>query len=533
MQRLFSPTSTLAFALRPAIPALTFGMLLAAGAGVTTLGALWCMIQLIAGHHSLWLAGALIFGVVSALLSAGASWVNHNAEAQFSGRLRRHVAAHLVRLPPSTLAKYKGEKLKRLVVDDIASLHHMIAHLPSELATFIIVPAITIGLLILSAGLVALLALIPGLVAALFYLVVIPRLAAKQGEARVNVMGNITAAVDDYARGAPVFRIYGAQTGAMADYQNATTHFIGDILERVSKVSTSVAVATSLLQAVCTFAIVYAIGYEWPPENLAAALFFSLAIVTPALKLGHGLDYLATGRAAAQRLTDFLEQSRVPVGNGNIELNTPMPLTLTNVVPSLSTSNQSVPINYQFRSDRVTAVTGISGVGKSTLLRLLAGMEPLHAGDIRLAGMALKEMDETSINRAIMLLPQGAGLLATSIADNLALTAPDATDEDYLAALYCAQLDKPLNTHTSTLSGGEIQRVNLARVFLSPARVILLDEPTSALDSETAFNVFTALRHHAKTNHKTIVMVTHDLTLAELADDKLALKHHHREGEGQ
>lgn len=533
MQLLFSPHSKLALALRPMIPALTIGTLLAAGTGVMALSALWCVIQLIAGYHSFWLAGALIFWILSALLSGSASWINHNAEAQFSGRLKRDVAAHLVRLPPSTLAKYKGEKLKRLMVDDIASLHHMIAHLPSELATFIIVPAITIGLLILSAGPVSLLALIPGLVAALFYLVVVPRLAAKQGEARVNVMGNITAAVDDYSRGAPVFRIYGDQTGAIADYQKATKHFIEEIIERVSKVSTSVAVATSLLQAVCTFAIVYAIGYEWPPEKLAAALFFSLAIVTPALKLGHGLDYLATGRAAAQRLTDFLEQSRVPVGSGNIELNTPMPLTLTDVVPSLSTNSKTVPINYQFRSGKVTAVTGISGVGKSTLLRLLAGMEPLNAGDIRLAGIALNEMGEASINRAIMLLPQSAGLLATSIADNLALTAPDATDEDYLVALHCAQLDKSLTTHANTLSGGEIQRVNLARVFLSPARVILLDEPTSALDSETALNVFTALSHHAKTNHKTIVMITHDLTLSELADDKLTLKHYHMEGEGQ
>lgn len=533
MQLLFSPHSKLALALRPMIPALTIGTLLAAGTGVMALSALWCVIQLIAGYHSFWLAGALIFWILSALLSGSASWINHNAEAQFSGRLKRDVAAHLVRLPPSTLAKYKGEKLKRLMVDDIASLHHMIAHLPSELATFIIVPAITIGLLILSAGPVSLLALIPGLVAALFYLVVVPRLAAKQGEARVNVMGNITAAVDDYSRGATVFRIYGDQTGAIADYQKATKHFIEEIIERVSKVSTSVAVATSLLQAVCTFAIVYAIGYEWPPEKLAAALFFSLAIVTPALKLGHGLDYLATGRAAAKRLTDFLEQSRVPVGSGNIELNTPMPLTLTDVVPSLSTSSKTVPINYQFRSGRITAVTGISGVGKSTLLRLLAGMEPLHAGDIRLAGIALNKLDEASINRAIMLLPQSAGLLATSIAGNLALTAPDATDEDYLVALHCAQLDKSLTTHASTLSGGEIQRVNLARVFLTPARVILLDEPTSALDSETAFNVFKALSHHAKTNHKTIVMITHDLTLSELADDKLTLKHYHMEGEGQ
>ncbi len=109
-------------------------------------------------------------------LAATSSWLSHHAESLFEARLRRQLAAHLVRLPASTLSRYSGDALRRLVSDDISALHHMTAHLPAEFATLIVVPpAVTIAALVASAGPpVALLALAPGIVAALFYLVVIP-----------------------------------------------------------------------------------------------------------------------------------------------------------------------------------------------------------------------------------------------------------------------------------------------------------------------------------------------------------------------
>ncbi|MEP1444966.1 MAG: ABC transporter ATP-binding protein [Paraglaciecola sp.] len=521
--------SKLAFALRPSIPALIVAVILATVSSVAALGALWCIVQLIATHNYSLLVAASLLWAASALISGSASWISHNAEAKFSGRLRRMIANHFVRLPSSTLAKYKGEKLQQLMVGDISSLHHMVAHLPSELATFILVPVITIILLVSNADAMALLALIPGVVAALFYLLVIPRLAAKQGEARVNVMGNIIATVDDYSRGAAIFRIFTTQDGAMERYTKATQDFMQEIVERVRKVSSSVALATALLQAVSTFAIVYAIGYEWPTEKLAAALFFSLAIVTPALKLGHGLDYVTAGRSAANRLNDFLGQTKLPTGTTQVNSISNATLTLTNVIPSLSNTSRPKPINYKFQAGQVTAITGPSGIGKSTLLGLIAGNELLVSGAIFLGDVALNEMDEATRHKSIMLNPQNVGILTASIADNLALTAPNETDQSYKEALSVAELDKPLNTIASNLSGGEIQRINLARVFLSVAPVILLDEPTSALDDTTALKIFDALRHEAKVNHKTIIIVTHDLALAELADQVLSLNTSHSE----
>lgn len=521
--RVFLSGSKLHLSLAPALPMLALGVLLATASGFAALGMLWCLVQLTAAFSLHWVAGALACGLLSALLAGITAWVSHHAEAGFAARVKRHMASHLVKLPASTLSGFKGEKLKRLFIEDVSALHHMLAHLPSELATFVFVPIVTLYLLIFHAGATALLALIPGVLAALFHLVVIPKLAAKQSEMRVNVMDDIASAVDDYSRGAPVFRIFAESTGAMQRYHQAAKLFVEGVLERVRQVATSAAIAASLLQAVSTFAIVYAIGSSWEIERLGAALFFSLATVTPALKLGHGLDYFAAGRAAAVRLEDFLQLPPLKSGSNQLPPQETISLQLDSVVPTLHGSVKLSPLDFCFQSGQLTAVTGASGIGKSTMLRMLAGLEPLVAGQIKLAGVPLSWLTQTSLHAHTLLIPQHASALALPIVDNLALGAQNMTDNDYIRALQRAGLNKPLSTLANTLSGGELQRLNLARVFLSKAEVVLLDEPTSALDRQKGQAIFDELCLEAKQKNKVIILVTHDVNLANQADARLNL----------
>lgn len=518
--RLVDPA--LSAALSPALSGLMLSSLTFVVSSLMKLAALWCLIQLIDDPAARWAVIAAGLWITSALLSSVASWLAHSAEAGFTARLRRQVARHLTRLPASTLARQGDSHLRRLVSDDIAALHHMVAHLPSEVATFAVVPLVSTGLLVTMAGPVALLALLPGALAALYYLVFMPRVAARYGSKRMQIMEEVSSAVDDYIRGIRVNRLYGSQAGALAAYHNATQRFTQGIVNWVSHVATAAAIAVSLLQAVATFAIAYAVAYQQDTASLAAVLFFSLAIVTPSLRLGHGLDYVAAGRSAAERIAKLLHEAPLPSGN------TALPAQNTafeafNASLSIGGRPLIEKLSYHFPVGKLTAITGPSGTGKTTLLRALAGLEAVDQGCICLAQTEITRLDEHSRHQRIRLIPQGDAVLPTSVRDNLTLTAPDATDSQLLAALRQAQLSVDLDTAATQLSGGEQQRVGLARAFLSPAQVILLDEPTSALDSLTAARLLAALRTLAIQQNRTLIIVTHDPALAADADARLEL----------
>lgn len=518
----FKKSNQLFSILAPSLPMLLFGVLCAVLAGVSGLLAIWYIIQLIGGKDSAhWLIFASLCWCVSALLFALSAWLSHFSEAQFSEKLRRKVATHLTRLPAHQLANYKSDNLKRLLGDDITAMHHLIAHLPTEVANLLILPCLTVAFLLVETRLIALVVLLPGLIAAMCYLVVIPKLTAKQQTERFDVMAEITTSLNEYSNGVTTYRTYITNSGPLNQFKHATTHFIKNISSRIKRVSGVVAFATSMLQAVATFTIAYSVGRNWPIEELASLLFFSLAIVTPALKLGHGLDYVRAGKAAAKRIEDFLQTPVIPFGQKTNLVTGSGSLIVEQLSLQITAQLMTQRINFAVSSGTLLAISGVSGIGKSSLLRALSGFEPSYKGRILYQGEDCSPLSEQAWSRLALLLPQQLPVLDASVKENLALTQPNTTDEHYNNALEQAQLPISLSHSASLLSGGEKQRLHLARVFLSKAKVILLDEPTSALDEKTAMRCIKQLKSYAQTQQKIIIMVTHDHTLAAQANEHL------------
>lgn len=502
--------------LRPSLPVLALSATIATLAGGGGLVAIWAMVQMVATPDILWAKIAISVWVAAAFMSAGASWLAHVAEASFEARLRRKIAGHLLRLPADRLSGYSTDRLRRLVSDDVAALHHMVAHLPSEVATLAIVPLVSAILLVNLAGPAALLALLPGALAATVYLTVIPHLSARHGAKRAVVMEQITSAVDEYARGIAIFRLAGTASGALADYAQATKRFTVEMTDWVRKVATPAAVAVGLLQATGSYAVSYAVGYTGDRPRLAAILLLSLALITPALRLGHGLDYVAAGRTAARRITAFLSEPILPSGHErpdgtcNVKVDD---LTIT-----IDDHQVLKNISFVAPAGQITAITGPSGAGKTTLLNAIAGLQPASAGKISVGTTPVHQINEDSRTETVLLIPQGADSLATSVRENLVLAA-EADNDSLHRALDRAALSISLDADASVLSGGERQRLGLARALLSPAPVLIFDEPTSSLDHDTAEHVWRELTRLAHEEGKTIIMVTHDLELAKRADN--------------
>ncbi|MBN3743812.1 ABC transporter ATP-binding protein, partial [Burkholderia sp. Tr-20355] len=186
-------------------------------------------------------------------------------------------------------------------------------------------------------------------------------------------------------------------------------------------------------------------------------------------------------------------------------------------------------IDATIAAGAVTAIVGPSGAGKSTLLMLLARFMDPDRGTVRLGGADLRLLAPDTRRAQVAMVFQQATALDVSIAANIALYRPDADRDAIRAAARAACLDERIDAlpggydcvcgRDVRLSGGELQRLSIARALLSPAPLLLLDEPGSALDPQTA----RALRNALRGDRRTRVIVSHDLDAIRHADQILVM----------
>ena len=188
-------------------------------------------------------------------------------------------------------------------------------------------------------------------------------------------------------------------------------------------------------------------------------------------------------------------------------------------------------INFTVSAGQSVAITGASGSGKSTLLGLLAGLDIPTTGAVRLGGQSIFELDEDGraavrasmvgfVFQSFQLLPNLTAL--ENVMLPLELAGRDARDSA-VAMLDQVGLTHRLDHYPSTLSGGEQQRVSLARAFVMHPALLFADEPTGSLDAVTGERIIDLMFDLHRAQHTTLVLVTHDLALAERCERQIRL----------
>ena len=184
-------------------------------------------------------------------------------------------------------------------------------------------------------------------------------------------------------------------------------------------------------------------------------------------------------------------------------------------------------ISFSIEQGEFVAITGSSGSGKSTLLHIIGGVDSASAGTVDIKGVRMQDLkgDELAIFRRknISIIYQFYNLIPVlNVKENITLPLKldhQIIDEERLSFfLNILNLDKRVNHLPSQLSGGQQQRVAIARALMSGTSIILADEPTGNLDTATSHDVMGLLRVVAKQFHQTIVLITHDWDIAQLAD---------------
>ncbi len=169
---------------------------------------------------------------------------------------------------------------------------------------------------------------------------------------------------------------------------------------------------------------------------------------------------------------------------------------------------------------KVTCIIGESGSGKTTLIKLLNKMLTASSGEVMFKDQSLNDLNAIELRRKVTMLPQTPAIFNGTIKDNLLIglkfaQKPLVCDDKLYEVLTWVHLNKELEETAENLSGGEKQRLALARTLLIEPEVFLLDEPSSALDENTESFIIEKVASYAEQNHKTLIMVTHSKKIAE------------------
>ncbi|VWB62974.1 ABC transporter ATP-binding protein [Burkholderia lata] len=482
-------------------------------------------------------------GWLVAAVVAGACWLGgqtialhltHRVDADLADRLRRRLADHLQRLPLGWFARAGSDRVSRHVDQDVRALHQLVAHAPADVTQLIVVPCAALAcLLYLNPALLAF-ALVPLVAgAALFRWMRSARFApavAARNAALEQLMGDYAQLAQNPAlvRQYPGAGIEAAALQSTGRFEQAFSAWVGRV--GGPGACTQVLLGTPFLLAWVVFDATWLTAGRLPVGELCAFALLIWAVAAPVRALGHGADALREARAAAARLDALLALPGLPEpADGAAQVPRDASIELRGVSVDIDGTPILRDIDATVAAGTTTAIVGPSGAGKSTLLMLLARFMDPDRGSVRLGGADLRLLASDTRREQVAMVFQQAAALDVTVAANIALYRPDADHDEIRAAARAACLDERIQAlprgydcvcgRDVQLSGGELQRLAIARALLSPAPLLLLDEPASALDPQTG----RALRNALRGDMRTRVIVSHDLDAIRHADQILVM----------
>ncbi|MER7705277.1 thiol reductant ABC exporter subunit CydC [Kitasatospora sp. NPDC097605] len=469
--------------------------------------------------------------------------LGHDGVLRAVAGFRARVYEALVPLAPAGTPAFRGGDLLTRLVDDVDAAQDLLLRVVVPVTAAALVAAAATGTalaLLPAAGLLlgALLAvaglLVPALVLAL---------SRRTGRAEKAARAELAALTVDLTAGAADLAAYGARDRAQQRTRAAAARIAA--LERRAALTTSLASAAVLLfQAAAT------VGATWlglrahadgrlPAAGLTVLAVLALVSFDALAALPAAAGRLTGVWASARRLADLMD-TPPPVTDPADPLplppaaDGPLGVEITGLRVRHRPDGPAAldGVSLRLPPGRRVALVGASGSGKSTLIAALMRFVPYESGSIRVGGRELRDCAGADVRRVITGMTQDAHVFHTTIRANLRLARPDATDGELREAARRARLldwieslpggwETMLGGDGATVSGGQRQRLLLARALLADPPVLVLDEPTEGLDPDTAAAVLADILD--ATRGRTTLLVTHDHTALTAADAVLTL----------
>ncbi|MCT8264396.1 ABC transporter ATP-binding protein/permease [Proteus terrae] len=533
--------------LRPYRPLLIGALLLQAVAGFSSLVPWLALYQLLLSFPSsntLWLTIAVIGGIVWLISQTIAFHLTHLMDAKLTYQLRLALSEKMQKLPLNWFVSQGKNGVNQYVQRDIKALHQLIAHAPADIVQFIVVPVIAIMVLSILNLSLLLFALIPLIIAYFCFKQTQSSRYQTYCEQRDSAM---KALFEDYQLLAenPLVARQFPHKGIISKTEKALFNFVFHFQNWVKRVGLLGSLTQLLLSATLLtgWLLLGAVTFEQtlPLADLLLFILLLRRIAEPVMAMGHGGDALRVAKKSAQRIQQLLQQPEIQYGEQSVEsISHHVALTADSVCLAYGDKKILDNINFEIKKGEFIAIVGPSGAGKSSLLQLIARFMDATSGEILIENKRLQAYSRHALNQITTVVMQNSQPLPYSIKDNLLLFNPDCREEQLQSAInetHFAEVIELLPQGLSTiindetpLSGGEAQRLAIARAFIANSPLLLADEPSSALDPDNAQYIFNALKNKTMTR----IVVTHSLALAQqvnrvifMADGKLVAMGNH------
>ncbi|MQL49663.1 ATP-binding cassette domain-containing protein [Photorhabdus khanii] len=448
--------------------------------------------------------------------------------------LRKNLGEHLRRMPMGFFQRTDMSSVNNTLLKDIDMIEHIFTHLYAPIiATASVLCFFSIGLLLKDWRMaLAMLSTLPLAVCA--YLLM--RQYARRWQSRMQqLLFKLNDALMEYIDGLKVLKSYRMLGQAFGRLNNVLTTTYQQSLT-AEKAGVWPIYSFNLLVECGFIVLLIALTWGWLGHTLSLAevLVFLIAAVRffrPLLNMSMFLAELNYFSLATERVKKVFELPELSQGNTRPQLNN-MTLELDNVYFAYPDKPEIFRgINLTIEANKVTALVGASGSGKSTLAALIARFWQLSEGRIWVGGdnqkVDIASMEVEYWQQYISVVFQSHYMLNDTIGNNLRIACPDASDEELLRVCCLARLDSLLNKLPDGLntkigadgihlSGGELQRLSIARALLKNAPLIILDEATASLDPENERDIQLAMQ--SLIANKTVLVIAHKLSSIEYAD---------------
>lgn len=487
--------------------------------------------------HNGWMA--VLFAVLSVLIYISGLMCSHVAAFRVASNIRCEAMRHIVNLPLGLLEEFGSGKLRKIVNESSAATETYLAHQLPDRAGAIATPCGLLVLLFAFDWRLGLLCLVP---VALGFLIMMSMTGAKMAQKMKeyqNALDDMSNEAVEYVRGIPVVKTFGQTVFSFKKFKDSIDRYGVWVIAYTKELRTPMICYTAAINGV--FVFLTAAGLLFTQDGVSSTFLLNLMfyiIITPVISLTLTKIMFQSENAmivndALQRIDNVLDLNPLPEPTAP---ETPMDNSIVMEDVSFSYDGQKDAVNHislSIRQGQTVAFVGPSGGGKTTLANLVSRFFDPQRGRVLIGGVDIRSIPKENLMNLVSFVFQDSRLIKTSILENVRIGRPDASREQVMDALRTAQcmdiieklpegVDTVIGTKGVYLSGGEQQRIAIARVVLKDTPIIIMDEATAFADPDNESRVQAAFQELSK--GKTVIMIAHRLSTVSHADCIFVLK---------